>query len=191
MSARTWTREPIAPAEGVGKVYRRGDYQIQRLGRDSGWMVWHGDDFLAPVQRLAEGKALAWRHEIAQAWTEAHYEQRARGLSDWNLRQAHAGAVTRRDATQTEVYAGEIERRHATRALVEERGRTQYTMRAYRAPFSGEVFNHIVPPVTRYTMCHALYSGPGEPLDLTRVDCQACVDAYMAARTSPTTKERA
>lgn len=124
MATRPWTRTPIAPEEGVGMVYRRGAYRVQRLGRGFGWTVWCGHDFVATTPKLATGKVLAERHEAEHS----------------------------------------------------------YTMRAYRAPFTGVTFNHIMPPTPRYTMCRAVTGGPGSPLDLAEVDCRACLAAYTEAQ---------
>jgi hypothetical protein len=183
----TWTREPIAPEEGVGMVYSRNGYRVQRLGRHHGWTVWRGGDFLGPVQRLVEGKALTWRHEIEQAHTLANYEDRARGLSDWNLRQAYSGALMRNRGDEAAIYRAELDRRKALEAerkeafeVAQERARTQYTMHAFRPPFSDgkALFNHIMGPGTGRSLCGSLHGGPGEALDLGKIDCEGCMIQY-------------
>lgn len=186
--AATWTRSPIAPEEGVGIVYTRGDYRVQRLGKSNGWMVYDGADFLGTAPRLAEGKALTWKHEIEQAWIDALYEDRARGMTDWNLHQARGGAALRKWSRQLAAFDRELKRRktllaerQAAFVAAERRARTEYTLHAYRAPFGGEVFNHIFAPGASRSMCGPLHdAGPGEAFDLDQVDCLHCMERYAA-----------
>jgi hypothetical protein len=187
--AKTWTRSPIAPEEGVGMVYARGDYRVQRLGKSFGWTVWHGRDFLGTTRFLVDGKALTWQYEIECAWIDAHYEYKARGLTDWNLRQALMGAETRHRAREAGIYRAELERRKADLTArrtafeaAEERARTEYTIHTFRKPFTDEpeVFNHIMGPGTGRSLCGSLYGGPGEALDLAKVDCLRCMQEYAA-----------
>lgn len=186
---KTWTREPIAPAEGVGMVYTRNGYRVQRLGKANGWAVWHGADFLAPTPYLAAGKALATKHEIERARTLADYEYRARELSDWHLRQAYSGALMRNREDQAAIYRAELARREALKAAqeaAEGRARTEYSMITVRAPFSGRSFDHIKAPGASRTLCGPITGGPGNPLDLNKVTCLPCMQAYAAIVLSTT-----
>lgn len=187
--AITWTRTPVDPTEGVGLAYtREPGYRVVRLGKSNGWMVYDGADFLGTAPRLAEGKALTWKHEIEQAWIDALYEDRARGMADWNLIQARAGAALRNKARQLAAFDRELKRRKtllaeraAAVAAAERRARTEYTLHGYRAQFSEGVFNHIFAPGVGRSLCGPLYdTGPGEALDLAKVDCLACMERYAA-----------
>lgn len=183
---KTWTTTPARPDEGHGLVYsREPGYRVARMGHF--WQVWCAGDFLGTAPRLRDGQALTWQHETMQAWDDAHAEQRAREMTDWNLRQARAGASLRGEARLLGIYDREINRRRvllaeraAAHEAAEKRARTEYTMHSYRAPFSGEIFDHIMAPGTRTSLCGSLYGGPGEPLDLRRIKCLPCMQRYAA-----------
>lgn len=190
MLTKTWTRERTLATEGKGFTYRRNGYRVQRMGNF--WQIRHGDAFLGTAPNLRQAKTLATTHEADQAWTLARCEHRARSMSDWNLRQAYGGAKLRHDEAQASIYRAELDRREvltkARQAAFEaatERARTQYTMHAYRAPFSGEVFNHIMAPGTGWSLCGRLHGGPGEALDLGKVDCLICMEKYAAVMLAP------
>lgn len=184
----TWTRTPADPTESPGLVYtREPGYRVVRLGKSNGWMVYDGADFLSTAPTLAEGKALTWKHEIEQAWIDADYEARARGMTDWNLHQARGGAALRKWSRQLAAFDRELKRRKALLAAraaaiaaAERRAATEYTLHAYRPPFSEGVFNHIMAPGTKMSLCGSLAGGPGEAFDLDLVDCLACMEQYAA-----------